>query len=46
MNCIAFGDILVLRHNSDLIDLSKDNYNQFYEDVEVEDIEEDEEDFK
>ena len=44
MNCN--GDILVLRHNNgNLIDLSKDNYNQFYEDAfgGFEDIEEDEE---
>ena len=41
-----YGDILVLRHNNgNLIDLSKDNYNQFYEDAfgGFEDIEEDEE---
>ena len=43
---LYYGDILVLRHNNgNLIDLSKDNYNQFYEDAfgGFEDIEEDEE---
>ena len=45
-NELYYGDILVLRHNNgNLIDLSKDNYNQFYEDAfgGFEDIEEDEE---
>lgn len=45
-NQLYYGDILVLRHNNgNLIDLSKDNYNQFYEDAfgGFEDIEEDEE---
>ena len=45
-NELYYGDILVLRHdNGNLIDLSKDNYNQFYEDAfgGFEDIEEEEE---
>tara|TARA_Y100000389_G_scaffold205017_1_gene262018 strand:+ start:4581 stop:5231 length:651 start_codon:yes stop_codon:yes gene_type:complete len=45
-NELYYGDILVLRHNNgNLLDLSKDNYNQFYEDAfgGFEDIEEEEE---
>lgn len=45
-NELYYGDILVLRHeNGNLLDLSKDNYNKFYEDAfgGFEDIEDDEE---
>ena len=45
-NELYYGDILVLRHeNGNLLDLSKDSYNKFYEDAfgGFEDIEDDEE---
>ena len=45
-NELYYGDILVLRHeNGNLLDLSKDNYNKFYEDAfgGFEDIEDEEE---